>query len=618
MQGLLRVQQRISPRSYNYFIFFICIVLVTIRFSSKIENVLTWDVFGYYLYLPAKFIYKDVAISDQSWLKGLMQTYEPSSTLYQLVTIENGNSVIKYSSGVAILYAPFFFIAHVLASALGYPADGLSAPYQLAILIGSIVWAIIGIITFSKILRHYFDLFTSSILLVLIIFGTNYLQLTAYDGTVHAHNFLFSFYALIIYFTIKWHDTPGYKYAIFLGIAIGFTILIRPSEATCILIPLLWNVHNKESLNRKFNLVKKHFIQFVMTIACVALTYLPQLFYWKSVTGSYFFYSYVNSGEGFDFMTPYTLKFLFGFRKGWFVYTPLMIVAILGFYNLFRKNPSLFYAIFIFCIVDVYVVSSWTCWWYAGGSFSSRSLMPIYVILAIPLGYFIDGIRSAAKPNRYLVTGLLIVIVLLNLFQTWQWANGIINRDRMTKKYYTAIFGATKLKEEDKKLLLVDRGMDGTFTNEQDYSKKILYENDFKKKEPTDFITDSSGVLPMNGQVPFSPGPDVTYSEITEKDHAWIRASVKVFVPEAYNEELPLLVVTFNHDDIPYKYMAKELKREELKRNAWNNLEIDYLTPEVRSKNDNVKVYVWQRGKGTVFIDDMIVLGFEPLHSSGE
>ncbi len=604
-----------STRSYNYLIASLCLILLIARFSTGISGVLSWDVFGYYLYLPAKFIYKDLAFSDQSWLKHLMDTYEPSSSLYQLVPLENGASIIKYSSGTAILYAPFFFIAHWLAPVLGYPADGLSAPYQLAVLIGGMVWSIIGIIVFSKTLRRYFDVFTSSVLLLLIILGTNYFQLTAYDGTLLTSNFLFTFYALIVYYTIKWHDDPKLKYAICLGTACGFIVLIRPSEVVGILIPVLWNIHDKESWKNKMLLIKRYFLHVLIAGACIVLVFLPQLIYWKSVSGNYLFYSYVNAGEGFDFLAPYTMKFLFGFRKGWFVYTPVMIVAGIGFYYLYKKNSGLFYAILIFSIIDIYVVSSWTCWWYAGGSFSSRSLLPAYTVLAFPLGYFIDALRNFRTPFKYAWTGILLLLVVLNLFQTWQFETGILSKDRMTKKYYAAIFGATQLKEGDKKLLLVDRSMDGNFTDEQEYSKKILYENDFNKKEETDFKTDSAGVFKMNESAPFSPGPDLKYKEITSRDHAWIRASVKVYIPEAFNEELPLLVVTFNHDNGVYKYQTKEMDARTLKKNSWNELKIDYLTPEVRSTDDNVKIYVWQRGKGTVFIDNMQVLGFEPLHS---
>lgn len=614
MPELVSAQQKVSRRSYLYFVAFICIVIVTFRFSNDIQHVLTWDVFGYYLYLPAKFIYKDLAFADKGWLEGLMKSYEPSSTLYQLVTVENGNSVIRYSSGLAILFSPFFFIAHWLAPVLGFPADGLSAPYQVAVLTSGLIWAIIGIIIFSKILQRYFDLLTSSILLVLILFGTNYFQLTTYDGTLLTHNFLFTFYALIIYFTIKWHDAPTYKWAICLGVAIGFAVLIRPSEATAALIPLLWNIHDKESFKRKIIFVKEHFGQVIVSFFFILLTYLPQLLYWKAITGNYLFYSYVNSGEGFDFLTPYTLKFLLGFRKGWFVYTPLMIIAVVGFYHLYKKKPGLFYAILIFCIVDIYIVSSWSCWWYAGGSFSSRSLMPAYTLLALPLGYFIDAVRASGKGFKYVTGCILTLIVVLNLFQTWQWENKILSKDRMTKAYYIATFGATHVSEEDKKLLLVER-TDGPFTDEKNYSEKVVYENNFGKKEQTDFKSDSSGVLKMNEQMPFSPGPDLRYEEITSFDHAWIRASAKIYIPAGYKEGAPVLVVTFNHDNGPYKYLAKELDMKNAVYGGWNELKVDYLTPEVRSVKDNLKVYIWQRSNASIFVDDLLVQKYEPLQA---
>jgi hypothetical protein len=41
-------------------------------------------------------------------------------------------------------------------------------------------------------------------------------------------------------------------------------------------------------------------------------------------------------------------------------------------------------------------------------------------------------------------------------------------------------------------------------------------------------------------------------------------------------------------------------------------LGIDYLTPEVRTKEDNLKVYLWHRGKKKVLLDDLIVYAYEP------
>jgi len=51
-----------------------------------------------------------------------------------------------------------------------------------------------------------------------------------------------------------------------------------------------------------------------------------------------------------------------------------------------------------------------------------------------------------------------------------------------------------------------------------------------------------------------------------------------------------------------------------LKLNEWNRICFDYLTPEVRRKTNNLKVYIWYRGKEALFVDDLQVEIFEPIH----
>lgn len=76
----------------------------------------TWDVFGYYLYLPAVFIHHDPSLKDAApGSMRVMSAYAPSTTPYQVVDGPDGARVIKYSSGMALAYAPWFFLAHGLA-----------------------------------------------------------------------------------------------------------------------------------------------------------------------------------------------------------------------------------------------------------------------------------------------------------------------------------------------------------------------------------------------------------------------------------------------------------------------------------------------------------------------
>ena len=63
-----------------------------------------WDNFGYYLYLPATFIYDDLKLQNDNLVTELQEKYDLSSSYYQAHSIHNGNRIIQYTSGIAIIY----------------------------------------------------------------------------------------------------------------------------------------------------------------------------------------------------------------------------------------------------------------------------------------------------------------------------------------------------------------------------------------------------------------------------------------------------------------------------------------------------------------------------------
>jgi hypothetical protein len=594
--------------------------IVYFRFVYPPVNILSWDVFGYYLYLPAKFIYHDLKLTDISWVNNIINQYQTTSTFYQATSLPAGGWVMKYSMGMAVLNAPAFFIAHVICYIFSYKTDGFSLPYQYAWAIGGLIYTAIGIFMLRKILLNYFDERITSILLIITVLATNYFQLTAFDGYL-SHNYLFTLYTLIVWFTIKWHQSPKRKYAAALGLAMGFAILVRPSELVCILIPLFWGISNIQSFRDKISLVKSNFTHLILLILAVIIAGFPQLLYWKYSSGHWLFYSYNNAGEGFDFTHPYIKEVLFSFRKGWLIYTPVMIFALAGFASLYRMNRSFFYCILVYFFANLFIVSSWTCWWYAGGSYSQRALLSSYVVLIIPTGYFLQSMRSWNRLWRISIYSVISFLLVLNLFQTWQWAHGIIDRTRMTQAYYFATFGKTSVTEADQKLLLIERPTDANevLNNESEYSRRTAAIIDFEKGETKGLSMNSDTVfagkysLKLDENHPFSPAFEMPFRQITNKDHAWIRAEVMVFPVAVVDENSASLVVTFQHKGENYNYRAKSisLKEFDMKPGKWNTMRMDYLTPEVRSEDDSVKVYFWLQGKNPVMIDNLKIEIFD-------
>ncbi|HTA63621.1 MAG TPA: hypothetical protein VK835_14245 [Bacteroidia bacterium] len=595
------------------------LLLALLKFPG---NIICWDVFGYYLYLPFSFIFDDIELKNEQRVWDIINTYHNTATFYQGVKLENGVYIMKYSMGLAILYAPFFFIGHIMAVFTSYPADGFSLPYQISLFVGCLFYTIVGLYFLRKILLHFFDEKTTAITFLLIIFGTNYFAHTAIHGQgAMPHNLLFSLYAALIYFTIKFHEKYSYLYAAICGSLIGLMALSRPTEVIAVIIPMLWGITNISGAKEKLSVVFKNLPKFLLLFFCVGAIGFLQFIYWKIHVGKFVFNSYgANPGEGFEFTTPYFMEVLFSFRKGWFIYTPIMLLMFLVFP--FTKTNTFFVAIITYFVINLYIISSWSCWWYAD-SFGQRALVPSYAFMALALGAVIAKILSLK--NQIIKIGFLSIcalFVFLNLFQTWQLDRGIMDTQRMTRAYYQSTFLQTKpVSEEQKKLLLIQRNADGKESLSEEELKQLNKNNTAELKfdeKKDDFYTDtlkSSGkyaILTFEKNQ-FTPHLDIAYKTLTAKHYAWIKVMARIYIPSKdTNKTNAALVVSFRHHEYDYKYKGFNLNNAKLTYDAWQEISFYYLTPEVRNVNDNLRFYIWNPSQTKIFVDYLKIESYEP------
>src|ERR1022692_3077296 len=88
-------------------VIFACLAIdLHLKKWEKQDRVIEDDVHWYYGYLPAKFIYNDIKLVKSDYHFGKNYYY------FWTVTTVNGKKVIKSTMGLAVLYAPFFFVAH--------------------------------------------------------------------------------------------------------------------------------------------------------------------------------------------------------------------------------------------------------------------------------------------------------------------------------------------------------------------------------------------------------------------------------------------------------------------------------------------------------------------------
>jgi hypothetical protein len=493
---------------------------------------ISYDSAGYYLYLPATLIHKDLTKCE--FYSSLSEEYRIGDRQSHRIHLENGNVVLKYSSGIAIMMTPGFLAGHLAAIVMNAPIDGYSSPYYLALIFWSIIFSAIGLWYLRKLLLEYFEDISIGLSFLSLILGTNYLIYAGMNNLM-SHSFLFTLYALLLWNTHRWHKDNNLKHIIGIGIIIGLLGLSRPTELIAVCIPLFWNVHNKLTALSKYHFIKNNIRHIIYAGIITILIGSFQLIYWKSVSGKWLFYSY--SEQGFDFLQPHIFDGLFSFKKGWLIYTPIMILSLLGFYFLYKRTTHIFYSCLAILILSIYIGYSWSIWWY-GGSVGSRAMVQYYAVLLIPLTAFYSGILNKSW-IKWIVSLFVLICIYLNIMMTWQshTTGGPWHAEYMSKAYYTRIIGKTSAPKNYKKFLDIKKAYSG----EKD--GHIIYQNDFENVDSNWQTINSKIVfsgqkgLLLNKENRQSPVIEIFLSENDIDENKWIRVSVHCYFPESeWNE----------------------------------------------------------------------------------
>jgi len=428
------------------------------------KNLDTWgknqiiqdDVISYYAYLPATFIFNDLTFDFATKLPA---DFEGKIWLQ---TSPSGKPILRMTMGMAMLWIPFFLIAHAMAHILGVSTLGYSWPYSLSIFIATLFYLFVGLYFLRKILLRYFSDVTVAVVLILVVLATNLMYYVISEpGMTHVYNF--GLINVFIYISFKWLDKPNLKYSVILGLLAGIIVLIRPVNIIVLLFPALIGI---SSFSGFWERIQNNWKLILIAGIAAFLVIVPQLLYWKLQAGHFIFNSYMDQGK-FYFLKPQIINGLFSYRKGWLLYTPVMFFAFFGFLWLKKYTANLVLPILVFLAINIYVVYSWWCWWY-GGCFGSRPMIDMYGIMAIPLAAFFERVLISRTWMKSIIGFLLVGLILLNQFQMNQYRISLLHFDSMTEEAYWGIFGKKSWPEGYDKMIKVP-----------DYNKALKGEKEY-------------------------------------------------------------------------------------------------------------------------------------------
>ncbi len=388
------------------------------RYSQ--DHIIWGDVEGYYCYLPMVFV-------DHSCHTLQLRT----SDLRRNALNEEYS---KYTCGLSYFFAPFFVVAGGITKAVGLPATGYGLWYYRAMCLCCAVWTTIGMMLLVKLLTRHFRRVTAWLTAACLFLGTNYFHYaTKYVGMAHVYDFALTAWILYLFQSFldnpRWHKTAG------IALLSGWLVLIRPTNVEFLLFVPFFMVNSKEALLERWAFLRTHAKKGYFLIPLFILPMVPQLLYWKEMTGHWVMYSYGQ--ETFCYWNnPKLLEVLFDTQNGLLLYSPVLLLLFVGLVRYWKDvRANAFGVSVLFCIIT-YTFASWWAWFF-GAAYGHRCYIDYYPVFAFPLAVAIERTLAKKKVSKLVLGVFLVAMCYYNVRMSvqfdktgiwdgkeWQWNYG--------------------------------------------------------------------------------------------------------------------------------------------------------------------------------------------------
>jgi hypothetical protein len=408
-------------------VFLLTLPLVTpkIRASDEIE---------YFSYLPSLLFDHDLEFGNEYRYfyernpKGL-ELFR--GTFLEKREPETGRHINFGPIGSAVLWSPFYLLAHILvvgARFLGatVEANGLTPPYVAAICYGSAVYGLLGLVLIHDALRRFarFVEPAASWTVVALWLGTPVLYyMTVAPGFSHAPS-LFAV-SLLLWLWLRARSEGGGSIGLWAGIgaAGGLAGLVREQDALFIVAPALWLLG--DAVRRRDG--RWTAVRLLALGLAAGLVFAPQLFVYRVLTGG-FHPSRMVSGK-LDYTSPHFLQVLFDPAHGLFVWSPLLLLGSAGLlWAVARGRDGVAALLGISFLVQAWINGALYTWT-QGGAFGSRRFVAATAVFAWGLAWVVSAVASAF--GRRWTAALLCVFVWWNASLMVQFGLKLMDRQRL-------------------------------------------------------------------------------------------------------------------------------------------------------------------------------------------
>lgn len=429
-------------------IFLVCLFVVSL--PAVTARLYSSDEIQYFSYLRSMWFDHDLSFENEYryfYDRGIGRSDGFHETFLERQT-DTGRRINFGTLGCAILWSPFYGVGHVAAGLTGARRDGFSTPYIAAVAYGSALYGFLAIVLAIRCAgRLGFNGFAGGLA---AWFGTP-LLFYMYVAPPFSHACSAFTVALFTYVWLRVRDDWSPAGMAALGAAGALMAMTREQDIFFAAGPVLdFGLHILTQSPKP-----KAQGLFAAAVAFIAV-YAPQLAAYRVLNGH--FGPHASVANKMKWYAPHALQVLFSLEHGYFVWTPLAVLAIVGVLMLaippeggsdkktpvvsaFRRNP-VWLCLFVMFALQVYIGGSVDSWTIAGG-FGQRRFVALTTVIVIGLSRLrvLTDRGPWGRQAAWVVNTVLVICVYWNIALTAEFAIGLMDRQRLepARNAYDAI-----------------------------------------------------------------------------------------------------------------------------------------------------------------------------------
>jgi len=299
----------------------------------------------------------------------------PAGRFWSATRPETGLPGSPWGLGYSFLSMPLLAIGTGIDAMVGNPADGYSAWAMFFYCIGNVLITGCGMaVLFSLLWRvaEYWEILPVEhqsvyglFVTFVVFFGTN-VGYYAFSEMSHASTFLCASLFLLTWWRVR--DSARWQDWLILGLAGGFLSISRWQDVLYLGGPGLYDLFGGEPFKKPLAWLRSRSFY----VLGIAICWAPQLMEWKAIYGKYL--TIPQGGGIFSFPPAHMMQVLMSTQVGWFIWTPVTLLGVIGLFLGASKAPRIYLPWIIVLTLQVAVVGS-IPFWNGVESFGARYML---------------------------------------------------------------------------------------------------------------------------------------------------------------------------------------------------------------------------------------------------